>query len=294
MLTLLAPAKINLYLHITGKRDDGYHLLDTVFQRIDLCDTVTLSVRQDGRVALHTPIAGLPDAQHLAVRAAVLLQQHVRCSFGADIWVDKRIPSGAGLGGGSSDAASVLNGLNRLWGCGLNPQHLQTLGLQLGADVPFFCSPFVAARATGVGEQLQGLASSAKAYVVVFPAAHVHTPEVFKHPHLKWPERAQLGALEGDTYDCFGGDFGNDLQVVAQHIAPVIVDACAWLGQAPLVEGVRMSGSGSAVFAQFSNLKNAQNALQYLQENVLQNRVQHSANALPWQAWAVNAVHEIA
>jgi 4-diphosphocytidyl-2-C-methyl-D-erythritol kinase len=261
-LTLPAPAKINGYLHITGKRSDGYHLLDTVFQLIDLQDIVTLRARDDGHLVLHTPIAGLANDQHLAMKAAALLKTNTRSPLGADIWVEKRIPSGAGLGGGSSDAATTLVGLNYFWQCGLNNIQLQTLGLQLGADVPFFCSGFGTAQALGIGEVLSELPTQTKHFLIVYPDCHVATPEVFKHPRLAWDAHRAPVINKNNWFEL---GLQNDLQAAALSIAPPICKAIEWLKQAPECEGVRMSGSGSAVFAQFANQQDAGKALFVLQ-----------------------------
>lgn len=295
MLVLPAPAKLNLYLHITGKRRDGYHLLDTVFQLIDLCDTIRLNSRHDGRIVLHTPIAGLPDAQHLAVKAAVLLQRHTAATQGADIWVDKRIPSGAGLGGGSSDAASTLMGLNHLWGSGLGCAELCRLGLSLGADVPFFCSALGTAHATGVGEILTALntgtlgssATNNKGFIVVYPGCHVPTPSVFKHSALHWPQQRKACNISSPNVveTLLSEPFQNDLQTPACLIAPPIEAAITWLQSANqgTLQGVRMSGSGSAVFAQFAGLEQAKAALVDLQNKP-------AAPAEQWQIWAVQGL----
>jgi 4-diphosphocytidyl-2-C-methyl-D-erythritol kinase len=281
MLSLPAPAKINLYLHITGERNDGYHVLDTVFQLIDLQDTVRLASRNDGQLRLHTPIAGLPDDQHLATRAARLLKTATSCEQGADIWVDKRIPSGAGLGGGSSDAATTLMGLNHLWQCGLPQESLQTLGLSLGADVPFFVSGLGTAHAAGIGEVLTPLATPRKHFIVVYPNCHVATPTVFKHPALSWNARSCAPAFS----NAFAPELGNDLQSVAQQMAPSIGQALAWLNLAPRLEGVRMSGSGSAVFAQFSNRDDVLAANDFLLHN-------HPVHAKDWSVWTAQALAE--
>ncbi len=281
MLVLPAPAKINLYLHITGKRADGYHLLDTVFQLIDWHDTVTLKVRHDGQVRLHTPIAGLANAKHLAVRAALLMKAYAECALGADIWVEKRIPSGAGLGGGSSDAATTLIGLNQLWRCGLKSAQLQSLGLQLGADVPFFCSMYATAHAQGIGEALKPLPTQHKTFVVVYPDCHVSTPDVFRHPDLNWQANRTDHGLEPFN-SAFAAGYGNDLQAPARQIAPPISDALAWLNHAPNCEGVRMSGSGSAVFAQFASDELARVAL-----NVLETTVAAKAQSARPRSWTV-------
>jgi 4-diphosphocytidyl-2-C-methyl-D-erythritol kinase len=287
MLTLPAPAKINLYLHITGKRADGYHLLDTAFQLIDLQDTVRLNLRDDGKLVLHTPIAGLPDAQHLAMRAAQVLQMHSQTRLGADVWVDKLIPSGAGLGGGSSDAATTLMGLNKLWDCGLTNLQLQGLGLGLGADVPFFCSQLGTAQALGVGEQLTALNTPAAHYVVVFPQVHVATPAVFKHPDLTWNEKRAIISFSANSSmleDALQNNSGlssrllsNDLQNAAIKIAPSINDAVQVLKASANVQTVRMSGSGSAVFASYANATDAANA-----KTVISQQKQGS-----WLIWCV-------
>ncbi len=280
MLSLAAPAKLNLYLHITGKRADGYHLLDTVFQLIDLQDTVTLNVRADGALRLLTPIDGLPDAQHLALKAATLLKAHTACDLGADIGVEKRIPCGAGLGGGSSDAATTLMGLNQLWGCGLDSLQLQALGLQLGADVPFFCSTYGTARAVGIGEKLTALPTQNADYVVIYPNCHVPTPSVFKHPALSWA--SERAAVEHFNHP-FEHGFCNDLQPPAQLIAPPIAAALTMLRQTPKVLGARMSGSGSAVFAQLANQSEAQAALQTL-------HTQYAELIKGWSMWMVRGL----
>ncbi len=280
VLTLPAPAKLNGYLLITGKRSDGYHLLDTVFQLVDLHDTVTLRSRDDGRLVLHTPIAGLPNAQHLAVKAATLLKNSTNTGLGADIWVEKRIPSGAGLGGGSSDAATTLIGLNHLWRCSLNSEQLQALGLQLGADVPFFCSTYGTAHAQGVGERLTEQTTQEKYYIVVYPDCHVPTPAVFKHPQLTWDAQRKSAPYASNW---FMEGLQNDLQAAAQSIAPPIRKAIDWLKQATLCEGVRMSGSGSAVFAQFTNQLHAEKALQEL-------RSKNPAAQQDWGIWLVKSM----
>ncbi len=281
-LIVPAPAKINLYLHSMGKRVDGYHRLDTAFQLIDLQDTVSLNIRSDGRIVLHTPIAGLPDAQHLAVRAATLLKAHASSPHGADIRVEKRIPSGAGLGGGSSDAASTLMGLNRLWGCGLTALDLQGLGLQLGADVPFFCSGAGAMRAQGIGEVFSDLAPSSNVFTVIYPASHVPTPAVFRHADLTWSaKQAIIYALEESAGNLFASaDFSNDLEAIATVIAPPIGQAIARLKAAGGAQYVRMSGSGSAVFAQYASAADQKNAWFVLNSQLPSN----------WQAWVVKGL----
>ncbi|MCB1756764.1 MAG: 4-(cytidine 5'-diphospho)-2-C-methyl-D-erythritol kinase, partial [Gammaproteobacteria bacterium] len=148
-----APAKLNLFLHITDRREDGYHLLQTVFQFLDFCDQLRFSLRDDERIVLETDCAGIPPQENLVVRAALLLQSRLEQRRGVSIWIDKRLPMGGGLGGGSSDAATTLVALNRLWQTGLSTDELAELGLTLGADVPIFVHGH-AAWAEGVGEQI--------------------------------------------------------------------------------------------------------------------------------------------
>ena len=176
--SFLAPAKINLFLHITGQRADGYHLLQTVFRLLDFYDTIQLKPTQDGAIKRVNNIIGVPADQDLCVRAAKLLQQYSQCPLGVEIIVEKRIPMGGGLGGGSSDAATVLLALNRLWQLNLSRAQLLSLGLQLGADVPFFIYG-TNAWAEGVGEQLQTISLKEAYYLVLTPDVHVSTAQIF-------------------------------------------------------------------------------------------------------------------
>ncbi|MFM2440966.1 MAG: hypothetical protein RLZZ349_693, partial [Pseudomonadota bacterium] len=181
--SFLAPAKINLFLHITGQRADGYHLLQTVFRLLDFYDTIQLKPTQDGAIKRVNDIAGVPEAQDLCVRAAKLLQQYSQSRLGVEIIVEKRIPMGGGLGGGSSDAATVLMALNRLWQLNLSRAELLSLGLQLGADVPFFIYG-TNAWAEGVGEQLQTISLKEAYYLVLTPNVHVSTAQIFANKQL--------------------------------------------------------------------------------------------------------------
>ena len=182
-LTCPAPAKLNLFLHVVGRREDGYHLLQTLFHFIDFGDTLHFTPREDGVVRRISVLDGVPEEQDLCVRAARLLQQECGCRMGVDISVEKRIPLGGGLGGGSSDAATTLLALNRLWQLGLSRQHLMQIGLSLGADVPVFIFG-ENAFAEGVGEQLQAYPLPDTWYVVLFPPVHVATAQIFAHPEL--------------------------------------------------------------------------------------------------------------
>ncbi|WP_201524730.1 4-(cytidine 5'-diphospho)-2-C-methyl-D-erythritol kinase, partial [Bordetella pseudohinzii] len=178
-----APAKLNLFLHIVGRRADGYHLLQSVFRFIDLCDTLSFEARADGAIERAYELPGVAPEQDLVVRAARALQAATGTKQGARIGLDKRIPQGGGLGGGSSDAATTLIALNRLWGCGLSRRELMALGLPLGADVPVFIFG-QSAFAQGVGEDLQAVALPPAAYLVLQPEASVPTAEIFSAPDL--------------------------------------------------------------------------------------------------------------
>ncbi len=242
-LSCPAPAKLNLFLHVVGRRADGYHLLQTMFRFIDFSDTLRFTLREDGEVRRVTELAGVPEERDLCVRAARLLQAETGCRQGVDIEVDKRIPMGGGLGGGSSDAATTLLALNRLWGLGLGRERLMQLGLSLGADVPVFVFG-ENAFAEGIGEKLQAYQLPDVWYVVLFPPVQVPTAEIFSHPEL--------------TRDTFSitirglskGDLHNDLQPVACKLYPEVAQHLAWLEQfAPAM----MTGSGACVFSEFAS-----------------------------------------
>jgi 4-diphosphocytidyl-2-C-methyl-D-erythritol kinase len=183
LLALPAPAKLNLFLHVTGRRDDGYHLLETVFELIDLADSIDLRLRMDAQILRTDPLPGVDPESDLTVRAARLLAAESGCRFGVEIGLTKRIPMGGGLGGGSSDAATVLLGLNRLWGLGWPRTRLAALGVRLGADVPVFVEGRTA-YATGIGEALQAIDLPTRHYVVVAPPVNVPTGEIFTAPEL--------------------------------------------------------------------------------------------------------------
>ncbi len=236
-----APAKLNLFLHVIGRRADGYHLLQTVFRFLDHGDTLHLATRRDGAIRLRTPLPGVPVERDLTWRAARLLKAHTGCRLGADIWLDKRLPLGGGLGGGSSDAASTLIALNRLWGLGLERESLQALGLQLGADVPVFIYGR-SAFAEGVGERLTPVELAPASYVVLTPPVMVSTAEVFSSPALT----RDTPAVKITTLPPGYGH--NDLEpvVVANH--PVVGTYLDWLRQHG---DARMTGSGACVFAAY-------------------------------------------
>jgi 4-diphosphocytidyl-2-C-methyl-D-erythritol kinase len=239
-----APAKLNLFLHITGRRADGYHLLQSAFQLLDWGDTVHLRLREDGAIHRVNPLPGIAAADDLTVRAALALQDATGARWGADIAIDKRIPQGGGLGGGSSDAATVLVALNQLWGTRLDEDRLADMGLRLGADVPVFvrgCSAW----AEGIGECLTPLALPQCWYVIVDPGVKVPTADLFRAadltrdaPHLTI-SRFVSGAVTRNVFE-----------PVVRERFPQVAHALDWLGARA---AARMSGSGGCVFAQVAS-----------------------------------------
>ena len=249
-----APAKLNLFLHITGRRADDYHLLQSVFMLIDWCDTLHFELRRDGvisRTDLGMAVHQDLPAEDLSVRAARALQAATGTTLGVHISLEKRIPSQAGMGGGSSDAASCLLALQRLWGLRLPPAKLMALALSLGADVPFFlCGSH--AWVEGIGELITPITLPAARFLVVKPAAGLSTQAIFSSPELKRDTKTatMLGFAANDNGRVYG--FGrNDLQPVAEKLCPPMVQSLNWLAAQGL-QG-RMTGSGSAVFAQMPN-----------------------------------------
>ena len=262
-LSCPAPAKLNLFLHVTGRREDGYHLLQTLFRFIDFGDTLHFTRREDGVVRRVNELEGVPQEQDLCVRAARLLQKECDCPLGVDIEVEKRIPMGGGLGGGSSDAATTLLALNRLWELGLTRARLMQIGLALGADVPVFVFG-ENAFAEGVGEQLQACAAPDAWYVVLFPPVHVATAQIFAHPELTRDtislkiRALPIGQLFHVTDEM---ELRNDLQPVVCGLFPEVARHLAWLGQ---FAEARMTGSGACVFAGFDSAEQAQAVLSQL------------------------------
>ena len=261
---LPAPAKLNLFLHVLGRRDDGYHDLQTVFQFLDLADSISLSIRADGRVCRTSSHAEVEEDSDLVVRAARLLQQETGSSRGADISVEKRIPLGAGLGGGSSDAATTLLGLNKLWDLRLSVEKLAALGLRLGADVPVFVHG-TAAWAEGVGERLEPVELETPWYLMVNPGCAVATAEVFSHPALtrdSTPLRIRdflpPGGGQVLSMQALLGRARNDCEAVVRALYPQVDDALRWL--CARGDG-RMTGTGATVFAPFAEREQAQQLL---------------------------------
>jgi 4-diphosphocytidyl-2-C-methyl-D-erythritol kinase len=240
-LILPAPAKLNLMLHILGRRADGYHELQTLFQFLDFGDELGFALRQDGVIQLHTPIDDVPHDSNLIVRAACRLQQHANCALGADIWLDKRLPMGGGIGGGSSDAATTLLGLNHLWQLHYSEDQLAELGLSLGADVPVFVRGH-AAFAEGVGEKLQPVTLSEPWFLVAIPQVLVSTAEIFSDPELTrdTPPIKVRSLLEG------GGR--NDCQPVVTKRYQEVRNALILLNK---FVPTRLTGTGACVFGSF-------------------------------------------
>lgn len=241
-----APAKLNLFLHIVGRRDDGYHLLQSPFMLIDWCDTLHFSQRSNGKISREDLTWALPE-DDLVVRAARALQQATGCTAGAHIAIHKTIPAQAGMGGGSSDAASTLLALNRLWNLRLSLEALSTIGLKLGADVPFFLGGRNA-WVEGIGEKLIPIEIPVSRWVVVKPDAGLETKRIFSDPNLKRDsECATIYGFAAHTFDKTLSQTRNDLQAIAQTLCPEVNQALQWLDSKGL--SGRMTGSGSAVFA---------------------------------------------
>jgi 4-diphosphocytidyl-2-C-methyl-D-erythritol kinase len=263
-----APAKLNLFLHVTGRRPDGYHLLQSVFQLIDKGDTLHFDLRADGRIVRTTEVSGVPAEQDLIVRALRALQaeyekRHGRRPAGIEVAVEKRLPMGGGLGGGSSDAATALMAANFLWQAGLSDAELMAIGLPLGADIPFFLFGQTAF-AEGVGEALQPVDGPDCWYVVIEPGVSVPTAAIFTAPDLTRNTKAIIIAdflgRQTDQKDLIG--FGkNDLQDVAVRLFPPVAEAVEWLSGHG---AARMTGSGACVFCAFSTEQEAERVLEHV------------------------------
>jgi 4-diphosphocytidyl-2-C-methyl-D-erythritol kinase len=252
-----APAKLNLFLHVTGRRADGYHLLQTAFQLIDWCDTLHFDLRSDGQIRRSTEVPGVPEQQDLIVRALRLLAAEIerrsgQAVCGVDVAIDKILPMGGGLGGGSSDAATALLAMNALWQGGLSRDELMALGLPLGADIPFFLYGQTAF-AEGVGEALQAVSVPERWFVVLQPGVSIPTAAIFCAEDLTRdtkPVRITDFSRHLDSQSDVSGFGKNDLQAVATRLFPAVADAVAWLGQ---FGAARMTGSGSCVFGAFAS-----------------------------------------
>ncbi|MDP3087033.1 MAG: 4-(cytidine 5'-diphospho)-2-C-methyl-D-erythritol kinase [Methylotenera sp.] len=253
--SFLAPAKINLFLHITGQRADGYHLLQTVFRLLDFYDTIHLRPTQVSTIQRVNNVDGVSEAQDLCVRAAKVLQQYTQCPMGVDILVEKRIPMGGGLGGGSSDAATMLLALNRLWHLNLSRTELLSLGIQLGADVPFFIFG-KNAWAEGVGEQLQAIILHESYYVILTPNVHVSTAQIFANKQLTKntipKTMSDFSRVSNSKLNNLNAEFTNDLEKVVCSEYPAVLNCLNWLSQ---FGDARMSGSGASVFLEVASEK---------------------------------------
>jgi 4-diphosphocytidyl-2-C-methyl-D-erythritol kinase len=256
----LAPAKLNLFLHITGRRPDGYHALQTVFQLLDWGDTLHFTRRDDGRVTRSTDVSGVPPEHDLTVRAALLLKNHTGSAEGVDIQIDKRLPMGAGLGGGSSDAATTLLALNRLWKLDLPREELQALALKLGADVPFFVFG-KNAFAEGVGEALEAVQLPARYFLVVTPRVQVPTAAIFSEKSLTRDSKPLTitdflaqHSCSAEWPDSFGR---NDMQQVVVGKYAEVAQVLRWFDN---IAPARMTGSGASVFAAFRSRDEAEAA----------------------------------
>jgi 4-diphosphocytidyl-2-C-methyl-D-erythritol kinase len=275
-----APAKLNLFLHVVGRRPDGYHLLQSVFQLIDRGDTLHFDLRDDDRIVRTTDVPGVPEEHDLIVRALRALQaeyarRHGRLPPGIAVAVEKRLPMGGGLGGGSSDAATALMAANHLWQAGLTDAELIALGLPLGADIPFFLFGETAF-AEGVGEALQAVPGPDCWYVVIEPGVAVPTVAIFTAPDLTRDTKAitisDFSRRHVESNDLIG--FGkNDLQDVAARLFPPVAEAIEWLGG---YGAARMTGSGSCVFCAFSTEQEAERVLRQVPSR--------------WRAWKAKAL----
>ena len=265
-LTCPAPAKLNLFLHVTGRRADGYHTLQTLFRFIDLQDTLHFSVREDGVIRRTNVVEGVAEEDDLCVRAARLLQLETGCELGVEITVEKHIPMGGGLGGGSSDAATTLIALNRLWSLGLSRKRLMELSLKLGADVPVFIFG-ENAFAEGVGEVLQACPLPEAWYVVLFPPVHVPTAQIFAQldfaGHLAGLEltRDSVSITMRALLERQLPSLRNDLQSVVCNLYPEVSQHLIWLSN---FGKAMMTGSGACVFSEFSGFSQAEAVLQQL------------------------------
>ncbi|WNO09561.1 4-(cytidine 5'-diphospho)-2-C-methyl-D-erythritol kinase [Teredinibacter sp. KSP-S5-2] len=246
-LTLPCPAKLNLFLHITGKRPDGYHNLQTLFQLLDYGDQLTTTLNTSGTISIAPEIKGLPTESNLIYRAAVALKEATGCALGADFVLTKRLPMGGGIGGGSSNAATALLALNQLWQTGLSVNELAGIGRHLGADIPVFVAGNTA-WAEGIGEQLMPVEMPERWYLVIAPDCHVSTAEIFSHKDLT---RDTL-AIKVSAFLEKGGK--NDCQKLVESLYPQVKDAVDWLKQ---YGPAQLTGTGACVFAPFASQASA-------------------------------------
>ena len=261
MFTFPAPAKLNLFLHVVGRRQDGYHLLQTVFRFVDFSDQLSFKLRADGVIKLHNPITGVPEEKDLGVCAAKLLKQETGAAQGVDIFLQKQIPMGGGLGGGSSDAATTLLALNQLWEVNLSREQLLELGLQLGADVPVFVFG-QNAFAEGIGEKLAAIELPPAWYLVLVPPVQVSTAEIFASKELT---RNTL-PIKIPPFSVWQGC--NDLELVVCRLYPEVARCLEWLKRLENTTIAAMSGSGGCVFAEFATELAARTAFEQIPDDM--------------------------
>lgn len=274
-LKLLSPAKLNLFLHITGRRDDGYHNLQTLFQLLDYGDELSFTLNNSGTINLSPELPGVPSEQNLIVRAARLLQPFNQTDLGVDIQLTKRLPMGGGIGGGSSNAATALVALNHLWKCELTRQQLQDLGLRLGADVPVFVNAQTA-WAEGVGEQLLPIEMPPKWFLVVQPECHVSTVAIFSNKCLT----RDTAPITVAAFLEQGGK--NDCQAVVRALYPEVDKALKTLEK--FCQTAIMTGTGACVFASFDSSEKAQQVQQQLPSS-LPSFIAKGVNRSPLYDW---------
>ena len=242
-----APGKLNLFLHVTGRREDGYHLLQTFFHFFDFGDSLYFDINQSGELRRLTEIEGVPQEQDLIIRAAKMLQEASECTKGADIKIIKRLPMGGGIGGGSSDAATTLVALNKLWGVDMSLEELAKIGIKLGADVPIFIHG-QAAWAEGIGEEISYLDTSEPYYLIIKPDCSVPTAQIFSHPGLtRDSQKLKISA--------FRRGLGNDCEEVVRSLYPQVAEALDWLSTFQTAE---LTGTGACIFAAFETKEQAE------------------------------------
>lgn len=261
MHTFAAPAKLNLFLHVIGQRPDGYHLLQTVFRFLDFSDQLSFELREDSQITLQTPTPGVAENDNLCTRAALLLQQQSGTNQGVDIYLNKNIPMGGGLGGGSSDAATTLLALNLLWNIGWTKDQLVGLGLQLGADVPVFIFG-ENAFAEGIGEKLTKIELPPAWYLVLCPAINVSTANIFTNKELT----RNTNPITIPPFSIWQGH--NDLEPVVCQLYPEVKECLQWIKALKNTTIAAMSGSGSCVFAEFLTEEEAQTAFDQIPEGI--------------------------
>ncbi len=255
-MSWLAPAKINRFLHITGQREDGYHELQTVFQFLDFADELNFNVLKTMELIHNNPLPDVPAEDDLIIKAARLLQQHANCHLGMDVSINKKLPMGGGLGGGSSDAATTLVALNQLWNLKIELPDLAKLGLQLGADVPIFIYG-VAAWAEGIGEDISPIILDEPYFVVLIPAVSVSTADIFSSPIL------QRNCTSINLSQFMSGEGTNVCEDIVCELYPEVGQTLQWLGQ---YSKATMTGTGACVFASFSTEAEAEQVLQQMPE----------------------------